>query len=191
MKIILASSSTYRQKQLQTIIKKFATQSPNTDESPLTNENPDSLALRLACEKAQKVARANPDALIIGSDQVAWLDGKQLSKPGDRSNNIKQLQACQGKTVQFYTGLCMLNSKTGKLQSSVELFETRFRTLAKHQIERYVDAEQAFDCAGGFKVEGLGISLFEELKGTDPNTLIGLPLIKLITFLSNEGVQIP
>jgi MAF protein len=129
--------------------------------------------------------------LIIGSDQVAELNGKHLGKPGNRDNAIAQLTACNGKTVNFHTALCLLNSQTGEHQSLVEPFAVTFRNLTQQEIERYVDAEQPFDCAGSFKSEGLGIALFESLNGRDPNALVGLPLIALCEILRRVGIAIP
>jgi septum formation protein len=191
MNIILASSSTYRKQLLERLLLSFSCLSPEIDETSRDNESPQSLALRLAEQKALAVANHESDALIIGSDQVAWLNGEQLHKPGDRHSNIEQLMHCQGKEVTFYTSIALYNSKTKTMQSHVETYRTLFRSLEKPQIVRYVDHEQAFDCAGGFKMEGLGISLFQHVSGEDPNTLIGLPLIRLINMFEKEGVHIP
>ena len=191
MKIILASSSAYRKALLERLLIKFSCIAPNIDESPRDNESPQSLALRLAEQKALAIAGHEPNALIIGSDQVAWLNGEQLHKPGDRHRNIEQLMRCQGKEVTFYTSIALYNSATKTMQSHIETYRTLFRPLSTNQIERYVDHEQAFDCAGGFKMEGLGISLFEHISGEDPNVLIGLPLIRLVSMFEKEGVHIP
>lgn len=188
MNIILASSSTYRKHLLSKIVTHFKCVSPNIDETQHKHEAFTDLAKRLATEKAKAVAIKNPNALIIGSDQVACLGSKQLHKPKTRANTIEQLMSCQGKSAYFYTSLCLLNSKTNNIQTSVERYETKFRNLNEQQITHYVDREPAFDCAGGFKMEGLGIALFEKISGDDPNTLIGLPLIRLIKMLENEGV---
>ena len=190
MNITLASSSTYRKQLLSRILTQFDTANPDIDEQARDNESPQSLALRLAEQKALAIGKEHRDGLVIGSDQVAWLDGEQLCKPGSRHSNIEQLKRCQGKEVVFYTGLAVYNCETEKLQSSVEEYHTRFRSLSEAQITRYVDYEQAFDCAGGFKMEGRGIALFEYIRGDDPNTLIGLPLIRLISMLNNEGVDV-
>jgi septum formation protein len=188
MNIILASSSTYRKQLLAKVIAHFHCVSPNIDETQQKNETFTNLAKRLAVEKAKAIAEKHPNSLIIGSDQVACLGSKQLHKPQTREKTIEQLMACQGKSAYFHTSLCLLNSKTNKIQTSVEHYETKFRNLSEQQISHYVDREPAFDCAGGFKMEGLGISLFEKISGDDPNILIGLPLIKLIQMLENEGV---
>lgn len=188
MNIILASSSVYRKQLLAKIVTNFQCVSPNIDETKLTDETFTDLAKRLAVEKAKAIAAKHPNSLIIGSDQVACLDSNQLHKPKTKENTIKQLMACQGKSAYFHTSLCLLNSKTNTFQTSVECYETKFRNLSEQQIIHYVDREPSFDCAGGFKMEGLGIALFEKISGDDPNTLIGLPLIRLIEMLENEGV---
>lgn len=190
MNIILASSSPYRKQLLSRILDDFETESPNINEQAHVDEAPDKLAMRLAQEKAQAIAQHHQDALVIGSDQVAWLDGQQLCKPGNRENNIQQLMSAQGKDLTFYTGLVLINCKTGSIQRSVERYNTQFRSLTEEQISRYVDKEQAFDCAGGFKMEGRGIALFERIYGDDPNTLIGLPIIRLIKMLEQEGIRV-
>lgn len=190
MNIILASSSPYRKQLLSRILDDFETESPNINEQAHVDEAPDKLAIRLAQEKAQAIAQHHQDALVIGSDQVAWLDGQQLCKPGNRENNIQQLMSAQGKDLTFYTGLVLINCKTGSIQRSVERYNTQFRSLTEEQISRYVDKEQAFDCAGGFKMEGRGIALFERIYGDDPNTLIGLPIIRLIKMLEQEGIRV-
>ena len=146
---------------------------------------------RLSREKARAVASEHPDALIIGSDQVACIDGTILGKPGNRERAVAQLQQASGNLVTFHTGLSLLNSRSGRSQTLCEPFTVRFRHLGREQIERYVDAERPFNCAGSFKSEGLGIALFESLQGEDPNALIGLPLIRLVTMLNNEGIPIP
>jgi MAF protein len=161
------------------------------DEQQLERETPEQLVVRLARAKAQAVARRHPDSLIIGSDQVACIDNRILGKPGDRDNAIRQLSLASGRQVTFYTGLCLFNSATGDMQSACELFHVHFRTLSRQQIERYLDAEQPYNCAGSFKSEGLGISLFSRMQGDDPNALIGLPLIRLIEFLDAAGIKIP
>ena len=189
--LILASSSPYRQKLLERLKLPFDCCSPDIDESPLSGESAQQLVLRLAKQKADKVAAQHPQALIIGSDQVASLQGSILSKPGDHSTACDQLTRCSGNVINFYTGLTLLNSHTGHQQSSVETFDVHFRKLTPTTIERYLLEEQPYDCAGSFKMEGMGIILFDKLLGEDPNTLVGLPLIKLVSMLFQEGVQIP
>jgi len=188
--LILGSTSPYRQELLSRLGVPFLTATPNIDESRLENESPIHLVERLALEKARDVSRRFPDALIIGSDQVACIDNEILGKPGNRENAIAQLKKASGRTVIFFTGLCLLNAATHKAQSLVEPFKVHFRTLDDAQIERYVDRERPFNCSGSFKSEGLGISLFKRLEGDDPNALIGLPLIRLIEMLGEEGIEV-
>lgn len=190
-RIVLASSSRYRQRLISQLGIPAECHAPNIDETPLNAEKPAETALRLAQEKAAHVATQHRNALVIGSDQVADLDGVALGKPGDRDHTIAQLQACSGKTLRFHTGLCLINTQSGRQQDCVDTFTVVFRPLTTEQITRYVDKEPAFDCAGGFKMEGLGISLFERLSGDDPNALIGLPLIRLVDFLTKEGHPLP
>ncbi|NKI17315.1 septum formation inhibitor Maf [Spongiibacter sp. KMU-166] len=189
--IILASGSSYRRALLEKIGLAPEIQPANIDETPAANEPPATLALRLAREKAAHVAQSRPAGLIIGSDQVADLNGSPLGKPGTAANAIEQLHSCSGQTVIFHTGLCVINAQTGRIQQSCEQVAVHFRTLSSEQIKRYVAAEPALDCAGSFKAEGLGITLFHRIEGTDPNTLIGLPIIRLVEFLANEGVALP
>ncbi len=188
--IILGSSSIYRSELLAKLKLPFSTASPNIDESALIGESPAQLVLRLAENKARKVAETNLSALVIGSDQVAVLEGEILGKPGTAENAVKQLLAASGKTVTFLTGLALYNAANQQMQSIIEPFEVSFRNLSERQIRRYVDLEQPFDCAGSFKSEGLGISLFSELRGSDPNSLIGLPLIRLVDMLAAQGVSV-
>lgn len=191
--LILASGSRYRQQLLHKLQLPFCCHSPDIDESHLPDESAQQLVERLAISKAKTVARCLPDTncLIIGSDQVAVLDDTILTKPGNHHNATQQLQSCSGRSVQFVTGLCLFNKQTRRTQYSTEVFNVSFRTLTAAQIEHYLLADQPYDCAGSFKAEGLGISLFEKMQGDDPNTLIGLPLIRLVDFLQNEGVSIP
>ncbi|NOQ77563.1 MAG: septum formation inhibitor Maf [Methylococcaceae bacterium] len=188
--LILGSSSPFRAELLNKLGLSFATASPDIDECCLENESAEQLVQRLSEQKAQKIAETHPNALIIGSDQVALLDGEILGKPGNHNNAVKQLTAASGKMVRFLTGLALLNSKTGKVQSLVESFEVSFKTLSSDQIEFYLQQEKPYQCAGSFKSEGFGISLFSKLKGDDPNSLIGLPLIRLISLLKAEGIDV-
>lgn len=183
MKIILASTSKYRQQLLQKLEIPFVALSPDINETPQNNESPEILVKRLAIAKAIAVSHNLNEGLIIGSDQVAALDNTILGKPGNFENALTQLLACNGKTVTFYTGLCVLNCKTEQYHSIVEPFNVTFRRLTKAQIETYLLREKPYDCAGSFKSEGLGITLFSSLSGRDPNTLVGLPLIALIDLL--------
>ncbi len=189
--IILGSTSPFRRKLLKKLCIDFTTAAPDIDEKAHPDEPPAKLVSRLASEKAAAVSARHPNALIIGSDQVASIDQQILGKPGHRAGAIEQLLAASGRRVTFYTGLCLLNSASGQKQVACERFHVHFRSLERQQIERYIDRERPFDCAGSFKSEGLGISLFARLEGDDPNTLIGLPLIRLVQMLGNEGVQIP
>lgn len=184
---MLASSSRYRRALLEKLGLDFIADSPAIDESAQPGETPAALVERLAREKAQALATKYPRHLIIGSDQVACLDGEILGKPGNAVRARQQLQAASGRHVLFLTGLCLLDSESGVLQSVVEPFAVEFRMLSAAQIDRYLEREQPFDCAGSFKSEGLGIALFERLEGDDPNALVGLPLIRLVTLLEAAG----
>ena len=188
--LILGSSSPFRAELLAKLGLAFTTSSPDIDESAVDNETAEQLVQRLSEQKALKIAESNPDALIIGSDQVAILDGEILGKPGNHANAVEQLTAASGETVRFLTGLALFNSKTGNMQSLVEPFEVSFKALSSSQIEHYLKTEQPYQCAGSFKSEGFGISLFSKLTGDDPNALIGLPLIKLIDLLEAEGIDV-
>ena len=189
--LILGSTSPFRAEILQKLCISFDTAAPDINESPLANESPSELVERLSVCKAKKVAETHPAALIVGSDQVACVDQQILGKPHTHENAIEQLRFLSGKIVSFHTGLCLFNSESGNTQSTVEVFKVHFRALTNDQIERYLRNEQPYNCAGSFKSEALGISLFKKLEGDDPNTLIGLPLIRLVEFLSNEGLQVP
>jgi septum formation protein len=190
MKLILASSSPYRRELLERLQLPFSIISPDVDETPLPGERPEATALRLAQEKARKVAQSHPDALIIGCDQVATLDGLQLGKPLTHDNAVKQLRLMRGRSVIFHSALCLYNAATGTMQAENVVYEVRFRELSDEQIENYLLKEQPYHCAGSAKSEGLGIALIEWMRGDDPNALIGLPLIQLISMLKNEGVPV-
>ncbi len=189
--VVLGSTSPFRKELLGRLGIPFTTASPDVDETALDGESPQDLVTRLSLAKAQAVAADHPESLIIGSDQVACNDGKILGKPGNRENALQQLSEASGKRISFYTGLCLLNTESGRSQVICEPFHVHFRALDKSQIERYLDAEQPYNCAGSFKSEGLGIALFERMEGDDPNSLIGLPLIRLVAMLEEEGVSIP
>lgn len=189
-KIVLGSTSPFRREILNKLGLPFECAKPEVDESPRPDETPEQLVARLSEAKARAVADEHPNSLIIGSDQVAILDKKILGKPGDHTRATEQLIAASGKSVTFLTGLCLYNSNSGKTQIEVVPFVVHFRELSKSQIDNYLKAEQPYNCAGSFKSEGLGISLFEKLEGDDPNTLIGLPLIRLIRMLESEGVTV-
>jgi len=190
LSIVLASSSPYRRRLLEQLGVAFEWASPDIDETPRRGESPRMLVERLARAKAGALAERYPRHWIIGSDQTACLDGHILGKPGNFANAQRQLRSCRGKRVEFLTGLCLLNSGTGEAETIVDLFSVLFRHLSDEQIDRYLRREQPFDCAGSFKVEGLGIALFERLEGSDPNTLIGLPLIQLVTLLQRAGLEV-
>ncbi|MBU0498595.1 MAG: septum formation inhibitor Maf [Gammaproteobacteria bacterium] len=188
--LVLASTSPFRRQLLEKLGLPFETAAPDIDESRRPGEPPEALVKRLSLEKARAVAAGFPDALIIGSDQVACLDEQVLGKPGDFDRAFEQLSAASGKRVSFLTGLCLLNSATGQVQILCEPFHVHFRNLSPHQIENYLNRERPFNCAGSFKSEALGIALFERLEGDDPNSLIGLPLIRLIAMLEKEGASV-
>ncbi len=188
--ILLASSSPYRRQLLEKLGLSFGCESPNIDESPLLSETPLQLVERLSTQKAKALATDYNNHLIIGSDQVATLGQQVIGKPGNHEAAVMQLQSCSGKVVNFYTGLSLLNSGTGRLQYQCSRYEVHFRTLTESQIEHYLRREQPYDCAGSFKSEGLGIALFSAIRGDDPNSLIGLPLIALTEMLYNEGIDL-
>lgn len=186
--IILASSSNYRRELLNRLQIPFECISPEVDETPLKDETPAETALRLAQVKARKVAINYPNALIIGCDQVATLDGTQLGKPYTHENATKQLRMMRGREVTFHSALCVFNAKTQHIQAEVVPYVVQFRVLSDAQIQNYLTKEQPYQCAGSAKSEGLGIAMIEKMTGDDPNALIGLPLIKLIDMLQNQGV---
>ncbi|MDR9435509.1 MAG: nucleoside triphosphate pyrophosphatase [Thiohalophilus sp.] len=189
-KLILASTSPFRKAILEKFGIPFDTASPEVDETARAGESAEQLVRRLAETKARAVADQFPEALIIGSDQVAVIDGEILGKPGSHDKAIEQLRAASGKIVTFLTGLCLYNSRTDHAQCDVVTFKVHFRQLDDVQIENYLQKERPYNCAGSFKSEGLGIALFERLEGDDPNSLIGLPLIRLIRMLEQEEFRI-
>lgn len=178
--IILASSSPYRQALLAKLALKFTAIAPEIDETPLVGESSTEMVLRLSQLKAQTLAKKFPDSIIIGSDQCGELAENRLGKPGNQNRAIQQLQACSGKAVTFYTGLVLYHSGRDEYWRYCETFEVKFRQLTHAEILAYLNKEQPYDCAGSFKCEGLGISLFESMHGRDPNSLVGLPLIALV-----------
>jgi septum formation protein len=188
--LVLASTSPYRRALLDRLGLTFLTAAPDVDETRYPDEPARDLVLRLAEAKARAVAPAHPEALIIGSDQVATIGETILGKPGNRESAMSQLSQATGKTAVFYTGLCLFNAATGQARTLCEPFRVHFRQLSSRQIAGYIDREQPFDCAGSFKSEGLGIALFERVEGDDPNALIGLPLIRLVELLQAEGLDI-
>lgn len=189
-RLVLASTSAYRRALLERLGLSFATVSPRVDESVLEGEPAPLLVTRLAEAKARAGGGNFPSALVIGSDQVACVDGRILGKPGTRENAIAQLEQASGRTVVFHTGLCLLDTADGRIQVECVPFQVDFRHLTRHQIETYVDREKPLNCAGSFKSEGLGIALFERMHGDDPNALIGLPLIRLVHMLNQAGIDV-
>ncbi|MBN0978346.1 septum formation inhibitor Maf [Pseudomonas hygromyciniae] len=189
--LLLASSSVYRRELLNRLQLPFICSSPDIDESHRANESAAELVKRLAEEKARALADSHPRHLIIGSDQVAALDGRIIGKPHTFEIAREQLLAASGRQVSFLTGLALLNSDTGQCQVDCIPFTVTMRQLDIARIERYLRAEQPYDCAGSFKAEGLGVSLFQSTEGPDATSLIGLPLIRLVDMLLAEGVQIP
>ena len=187
--LILASSSSYRRELLGRLRLGFEAVPPGTPEDPVAGESASDQALRLALAKAQAVAERYTDAIVIGSDQVAAAGEQVLGKPGDAARCRAQLAALSGHTAQFYTACAVLGA--GVRRAHVDTTTVVFRTLSPRQIERYVACEQPYDCAGGFKAEGLGISLFECIESQDPTALIGLPLIWLAGALRGVGYQVP
>lgn len=190
-RIVLGSTSRYRAELLRRLLPQFGQSAPGTDESPLPDEPPAVRALRLAVAKAEAVAREHLGALVIGSDQVAELDGRILDKPGNAERACAQLAASSGREVHFHTALCLFDTRDGRRRTHVDHTHVRFRELNAAEIARYVEREQPLDCAGSFKCEGLGISLFEAIDNHDPSALIGLPLIALARLLREAGVELP
>ena len=188
--IVLASTSKYRRELLARLGLAFEVAAPGVDESPLTGEAPQETASRLAEAKARAVAERFPQAIIIGSDQVAVLDGLPLGKPGNHANAVRQLKAMRGKEVVFHTALCLYHPPSGRTQARVVPYFVRFRDYSDAQIERYLEREQPYDCAGSARCEGLGIVLIAEMRGEDPNALIGLPLIALTEMLAEQGAGV-
>ena len=189
--LILASSSPYRRELLQRLRLPFECASPDIDETPLPDESAEQLVRRLAESKAHALARHYPAHLIIGSDQAAVNGRRILGKPHDIERATEQLKDASGKSISFLTGLCLLNSQSGATQVDCVAFTVHFRELDDARIRRYLEAEQPFDCAGSFKAEGLGVSLFRSTEGEDATSLIGLPLIRLVDMLLAEQVPIP
>lgn len=192
MKIILASSSTYRQSILKKLHIPFSCVKPNIDESPMANESITAQVERLAKNKATAIATQMPylSSYVIGSDQLASFAGEVIGKPGDFTTAKQQLLKFSGQTIRFYTGLCVMNVEKQALAQLVETYDVTFKALSESQITTYLQIEQPYDCAGSFKCEGLGIALFDSLKGRDPNTLIGLPLIALFDLFETLSVDL-
>jgi septum formation protein len=190
--LILASGSSYRRDLLTRLGLEFEVVSPDVDESPRPDEDPPELVGRLARAKAAAIVKTRPDAVVIGSDQVATLAGRILGKPGSPANARSQLAECAGRSVEFLTGVCVLDGRSPRAEPLLHLDITRvlFRPLTQAEIERYVEMENPIDCAGGFKSEGLGIALFDRIDSQDPTGLIGLPLIWLSKALVQFGFEI-
>ena len=188
--LVLASTSTYRSELLARLRIPFQTTAPNVDETPLPDETAQQTSWRLSRDKAQAVRKSFPDALIIGSDQVALLGDRQLGKPMTHANARQQLKDMSGQTVHFYTALTLLNSRSGELQTDVAINRVHFRTLSVQQIENYLIKDQPYNCAGSFKSESLGIALISSMEGEDPYALVGLPLILLVNMLASQGLEI-
>ncbi|MGC7840807.1 Maf family protein [Pseudomonas sp. L7] len=189
--LLLASSSPYRRELLQRLRLPFTWASPDIDEKRNAEEPATELVRRLARQKAEALANSHPQHLIIGSDQVAVLGEQILGKPHTFERACEQLLAASGQQVTFLTGLALLNSSTGQCQVDCIPFTVTLRELDRERVERYVQAEQPLDCAGSFKAEGLGVTLFQSTHGCDATSLIGLPLIRLVDMLHAEGVQLP
>lgn len=191
MKLVLASTSPYRRALLERLQLPFETAGPHIDESPLPDEAPPATADRLALEKARAVASAFPDALIIGSDQVAHMGAEIFGKPGTVERAIEQLHRMSGRSIVFHTALALVNTQSGGIRQASVPTRVRFRELSGEEIARYVEKERPLDCAGSAKSEGLGITLLESLSGDDPTALVGLPLIALSQMLRAEGLILP
>ncbi|WP_210395281.1 Maf family protein [Motiliproteus sediminis] len=189
--LVLASSSPFRSTLLKKLNLSFSCRSPEVDETPLKNELAHKLVTRLAAAKARAVVVPGTDELIIGSDQVAVFADQIIGKPLTHARAQAQLRRFSGNSVTFLTGLCLLNTRSGTTHTLVEPFEVKFRRLSDAQIERYLTLDQPYQCAGSFKCEGYGITLFEQLKGDDPNSLVGLPLIRLVELLQRESINLP
>lgn len=189
IRLVLASTSPYRRALLEKLGLPFHCAAPQVDETPLVGESAPALVRRLAEAKANALASQYPDHLLIGSDQVCVVKDIITGKPHNRENAFHQLQSASGQRITFYTGLALFDSRSGQMRSLCEPFHVHFRLLSTAEIAGYLDKEQPWDCAGSFKCEGLGISLFSQLEGSDPNTLVGLPLITLTTLLIEAGLN--
>lgn len=189
-KLVLASTSPYRRELLGRLGVPFEVAAPDVDETPLAGESPDDTAQRLSVLKARAVAVRFPDALIIGSDQVALLEGRQLGKPGTHDRAVEQLRAMRGKTLEFHTALTLLNARTGAVQTANVPVRLVMRDYSDAQIEAYLNKDQPYNCCGSARSESLGIALIARYETEDPNALVGLPLIRLTEMLANEGLDV-
>ena len=187
--LILGSTSRYRRELLERLRLPFTVESPGVDETPLAGEGPAAMAQRLALAKAHAVARLHPHAVVIGSDQVADLDGMAIGKPGSHEHAFKQLRSMSGRSVVFQTAVAVVCAASGFADSALAPVRVRFRTLSDAQIERYLRLEQPYDCAGSAKSEALGIALLESIESDDPTALIGLPLIRTCALLRAAGID--
>jgi septum formation protein len=190
MRIVLGSSSVYRRELLSRLKVPFEVDLPNVDETPLPGESPRDIALRLAIAKARAVAQRHPDAAVIGSDQVADLDGEPIGKPGTHDRAVEQLRRMSGKVVIFQTALAVVCRDSGFEQCDIAPVRVTFRTLSADEIEHYLRAEQPYDCAGSARSEGLGIALLDSIESDDPSALVGLPLIRTSRMLRAAGVRL-
>ena len=188
--IVLASTSPFRRELLARLGLPFEIANPEVDETPFVGETPEATALRLSEAKARAVAKRFPDALIIGSDQVACLDGRVFGKPGTHENAVLQLQTMRGRSVNFFTGLCLLNAKTGTARVRGVPTMVTFRHLDDDEIDNYLRKEEPYNCAGSAKSEGLGIAVIARMEGEDPNALVGLPLIALCDLFREEEIRV-
>jgi septum formation protein len=192
VRLILGSGSAYRRELLSRLHLPFEAMSPDIDETPLAGETPEATAIRLARAKAEAIASRAPGALVIGSDQVATLDGLQIGKPGSHDKALQQLQLMRGRKVVFHTALCLLDARRAHSEAAVQMKNVQtfvtFRDLPDHELDAYLRIEQPYDCAGSAKNEGLGIALIDRIESDDPTALTGLPLIALTTMLRNAGV---
>jgi len=188
--LVLASTSVYRRALLRRLPLRFEAAAPDTDETALPGERPQETAWRLSLDKARAVARRFPEALVIGSDQVAALGDERLGKPGNHANALRQLRSLSGKAADFHTAISLFDARTGEARSHVVPCRVVFRSLDERQIENYLRLEQPYDCAGSAKSEGLGIVLIERIETEDPTSLIGLPLIALSTMLAQAGMPV-
>ena len=191
LRLVLGSTSRYRAELLGRLGLDFEQRAPGTTEAEIPGEAPTARAMRLATAKAIDAGKGLIDALVIGSDQVAELDGRLLEKPGSLARAHEQLRACSGQAVSFHTALCLFDTATGQQRTHLDLTRVHFRLLGSEEISRYLAREQPLDCAGSFKCEGLGISLFESIHNSDPTALIGLPLMALARLLREAGLSLP
>ncbi len=188
--LVLASTSPFRREVLQRLRLDFETFAPGVDETALAGETPPDLVRRLAQLKACSAQQRYPNALSIGSDQMAVIGDTVLGKPGHHDQAVEQLRMASGQRVDFLTGLCVFNTANGEMQTAIEVFSVLFRVLSDEQIERYLRKDEPYNCAGSFKSEGFGIALLERMEGSDPTSVIGLPLIRLVRMLEKAGMEV-